>query len=148
MIICVAVGDPGPVCFLQVISKAAANTSYWTKPCPRTPQQLPPDHTGFWCKFTFENDGNLLLESGTNVSSFENGTVLWTSNTTGSGAITLELLDSEIESLGHLVLYDANKQIVWDAIVNNPDSEDYRCTTSTTQAPPPPAARKLLQHWH
>lgn len=137
-----SVGGAGPFCYLEVISIPIENrVTYWTKPCPRTPQLVAPG--GFWCQFQFASDGNLLLKSGANGTNVENGTVVWSSNTTGSAATSLELLESANETMGNLVLYNANREVVWNSIANNPGLEDYHC--GYVNQAPPPTGRKLLR---
>ncbi|KAG0630260.1 hypothetical protein M758_1G165800 [Ceratodon purpureus] len=143
----------GPICYLEVNSIELVNrTHYWTKPCPATPQQLAPGSAS-WCQFEFTQDGNLLLKSGLTNVSVANGTVLWSSNTSGLGATSLALLDSDPASgPGNLVLYNANKEILWSAIGNSSASEEYHCSyenypiLAPAPAPTPSAGRKLLQH--
>lgn len=65
----------------------------------------------------------------TTTEMYPNPTTLWSSNTSALGAVAWELLDSNIEDLGNLVLYNANNEIVWRNIANNPELESYQCAT-------------------
>nr|PNR46653.1 hypothetical protein PHYPA_013773 [Physcomitrium patens] len=106
------------------------STIVWSKPCPRVSPPVPIDY--IWCRFGFYG-GDLVQSSGngttTTTEMYPNPTTLWSSNTSALGAVAWELLDSNIEDLGNLVLYNANNEIVWRNIANNPELESYQCAT-------------------
>lgn len=88
----------------------------WSAPCPR--KVLPNGN----CTLSFTKDGDIQLLNGV-AGGY---TVVWSSNTSGLGATTLDVLDSDPTGSGSLILLNAQNQVVWSN-VRNMTSSDFQC---------------------
>ncbi|WOL09232.1 hypothetical protein Cni_G17985 [Canna indica] len=87
--------------FLLSVIHQGSNTVVWT-----ANRGLPVSHDD---KFTFDKDGNAYLKSGSDV--------IWSSNTSGKGAVRMELLDS-----GNLVLLGDGSSPLWQSFDHPTDT--------------------------
>jgi hypothetical protein len=81
------------------------------------------------CTFSFTKDGDIQLLSGV-AGGYA---LVWSSNTSGLGATTLDVLDSDPTGSGSLILLNAQNQVVWSN-VRNMTNQDFQCNNPVASA--------------